>query len=155
MEERHSRALRQLYLGLKGSNVNWVVTASLNLALHGLPVQVRDIDVLTDKAGACEIERCFERHVVRAVSLRASKRIRSYFGVLLLEGVDVEVMAELEVLDEVKGWQPTPRLASHREVIVWQGMPIPVRSLDAERTAYQQLGRTEKAELVRRWLQAH
>jgi hypothetical protein len=154
MEEHHSRALRQLYLGLEGSNVHWVVTASLNLALRGLPVQVRDIDVLTDKPGAYEIERCFARYVVRPVSLRTSERIRSYFGVLLLEGVDVEVMAELEVLDEVEGWQPTPPLASHREVIVWRGMPIPVRSLDAEHIAYQQLGRTERAELVRRWLQA-
>jgi hypothetical protein len=155
IEQRHLRALSELYRGLKDSKVNWVVTASLNLALHGLTVEVHDIDVLTDEAGAHEIERRFAQHSVQAVCLRASERIRSHFGVLCVAGVTIEIMGDVEVYDEVSGWQPTPGLAGNSEIIVLQGMPIPVRTLDAEHVAYCRLGRVEKAELVRRWLAAH
>jgi hypothetical protein len=155
IEERHFRTLSQLYRGLKDSGVSWVVTASLNLALHGLPVKVHDIDVLTDEAGAYEIERRFARHSVEAVSLRASQQIRSHFGVLSVEGVKVEIMGDVEIYDEVNGWQPVPGLADNSEIIVLQGMSLPVRTLGAEYVAYLRLGRAEKAELVRRWLEAN
>ncbi len=155
IEERHLRALSRLWRGLEDSDVRWMVTASLNLALHGLPVQVHDIDVLTDEAGAYEIERRFAQHSTQAVCLRTSECIRSHFGSLCLEGVTIEIMGDVETYDEVNGWRPTPGSAGNSEVILLQGMPIPVRTLEAEYAAYLQLGRAEKAELVRRWLQSH
>jgi hypothetical protein len=153
IEERFAGALTELYLGLKDSGVSWVVTASLNLALHGLPVEVHDIDVLTDEAGAYEIERRLAQHSVRAVCWRASDRIRSHFGALCLGGVAIDIMGDVETYDEVTGWQPTPEVASNSEIIELRGQPIPVRTLEAEHAAYVRLGRAEKAELVQRWLE--
>jgi len=155
IEERHLRALGVLYRALKDSDVSWLVTASLNLALHGLPVQVHDIDVVTDKAGAYEIERRFQAYSVQPVRWRVSQRIRSHFGVLSVEGVSVEIMGDVEMYDEVHGWQPTPGLASNAEIVALRGMSIPVRSLKAEWAAYVRLGRAERAHLVQRWLETH
>jgi len=154
IEARHVRALREIYGGLGDSKVSWAVTASLSLALHGIPVEVHDIDILTDRDGAYEIERRFASYSARAVALRASERIRSHFGVLSVHGVEVEIMGDLEIYDEAHGWLVTPDLATHTEMLAFEGMAIPVRTLDAEYVAYLRLGRTDKAELVRTWMAA-
>jgi hypothetical protein len=154
-ERRHVLVLRQLYRGLKDTKVSWAVTASLNLALHGLPVEVHDVDILSDEAGVYEIERLFSQHSVQPVRWRVSERLRSHFGVLRIAGVDVEIMGALEFRSGVDSWEATPEVACSSEIIELEGMPIPVRALEAEYAAYLRLGRREKARLLRAWLRTH
>ena len=54
---RHLRVLRRVCELLEGTDVTWVLTGSLGLALRGVETEVHDIDVQTDAAGALELER--------------------------------------------------------------------------------------------------
>jgi hypothetical protein len=60
--------LRKIYARLEDNPINWVITGSLGMALHGVPIKVHDIDIPIDKSGAYEIERRFSECVVKPVS---------------------------------------------------------------------------------------
>ena len=150
---RHLGVLRRLHKRLEGTDVRWAITGSLHLALRGLPVEVNDIDVRTDEAGAYEMQRLFRPYVTRPVALRCDEAIRSHYGQLLIDGIKVDVMGDVELRDEQGNWQATPELASETESVDVGGLRIPVRSMESEYQAYERLGRVEKARLVRAWLE--
>ncbi len=145
--------LRKLDGRLEGTEVRWAITGSLHLSLRGLPVEVKDIDVRTDEAGAYEMQRLFRPYVSRRVALRCDETIRSHHGQLMIDGITVDVMGDVELRDEEGHWQATPALDSEMEFVQVAGLRIPVRSMQAEYQAYQRLGRVEKAEMVRAWLE--
>jgi len=67
IEQVYLDVLRIIYTRLKDSGVDWVVVASLSLALQGVPVEVHDIDIKSDKTGAYEIERLLSEYVLRRI----------------------------------------------------------------------------------------
>ena len=141
--------LRQLFAELKESQVNWVVTGSLSFALQGLPLEPHDIDIQTDTEGAYEIERRFFSQVSRKVTFASSERMRSHFGALLIDGISVEIMGDVQKRLEDGTWEAPVDLRSHRQVVPIEGIDIPVLSLAYEAQAYLKLGRLERAEMLR------
>ena len=148
----HLQVLRKLYERLKDSNVNWVVTGSLGFVLQGVPVEPHDIDIQTDKEGAYEIERFFSEFVVEPVRFKESERIRSHFGALMIEGVKVEIMGDIQkkVNDE---WEPPVDIDKYKRFVQIEGMEIPVLDLEYEYQAYLKLGRVEKAKMLKKFLE--
>ncbi|WP_048152042.1 nucleotidyltransferase domain-containing protein [Palaeococcus ferrophilus] len=149
--QKHLEVLRRLYERLSQSDVTWAVTGSLGFALQGVPVEVHDIDIQTDGEGAYEIERLFSEFVVEPVRFKESERIRSHFGALMIDGVKVEIMGEVQkrVNDE---WEEPVDVKRYRRFVEVEGMKIPVLDLEYEYRAYLKLGRMEKAEILRRFL---
>ena len=49
-------------------------------------------------------------------------------------------------------WEEPVDLADYRQFVEWEGMQIPVLSLEYEDQAYLKLERIEKAQMLRRWL---
>jgi len=141
--------LRQLFAELKESQVNWVVTGSLSFALQGLPLEPHDIDIQTDTEGAYEIERRFSSQVSRNVTFASTERMRSHFGALLIDGIIVEIMGDVQKRLKDGTWEAPVDLRSHRQVVHIEGMDIPMLSLAYEAQAYLKLGRLERAEMLR------
>ncbi len=141
--------LRQLFAELKESQVNWVVTGSLSFALQGLPLEPHDIDIQTDTEGAYEIERRFFSQVSRNVTFASTERMRSHFGALLIDGIIVEIMGDVQKRLKDGTWEAPVDLRSHRQVVHIEGMDIPMPSLAYEAQAYLKLGRLERAEMLR------
>lgn len=131
-----------------GADMNWALTGSLSFALQGVPVEPHDIDVQTDAAGAYEIERRFSEFVTRKVAFFSAERIRSHFGTLLIDGITVEIMGDIEKLLEDGTWEKPPDLAAHRRIIDVQGIQVPILSLEYERQAYAKLGRVSTARML-------
>ncbi|AIF69851.1 hypothetical protein PAP_07305 [Palaeococcus pacificus DY20341] len=150
--QTHLKVLYKLYERLKDSNVNWVVTGSLGFALQGVPVEPHDIDIQTDNEGAYEIERLFSEFVVEPVRFKESERIRSHFGALMIEGVKVEIMGDIQkkVNEE---WEPPVDINKYKRFVQIEGMEIPVLSLEYEYQAYLKLGRIEKAKMLKEFLE--
>lgn len=144
--------LRGICERLKDSSVNWVVTASLSLALQGVPVEVHDIDIESDEAGAYEIERLFSESVFTKMCHKEADTIRSHFGQLMIDGIKVDVMGGVQYRRADGTWEEPTDWASHVQVIQVGGMQVPVLSLAYEYEGYQKLGRAEKVELLRWWL---
>lgn len=142
-------ALEQLRTGLVGTGVDWALTGSTSFALQGVPVEPADIDVQTTAAGAYAIADRFSEHIVRPVAYSESETIRSHFGALELNGVPVEVMGAVQKRREDGTWEPPVDITAHREVVDVRGCRLPVLSLAYEARAYERLGRTDRAALLR------
>lgn len=146
------RALRIIHDTLSDSDVAWVVTGSAAFALRGMPVSPSDIDIQTDRAGAYRIERRLHQFVVKPVTFSAAERIRSHFGELEIEGVKVEVMGDIEKQLPDGSWEPPPDIDAHLDIVRAADMSVPVLSLEYEAAAYETLGRTERARMLREWV---
>ena len=144
--------LCKIYAILNDNKVNRVVTGSLGFALQGVPTKVHDIDIQTDKAGAYEIECLFSRFVTKKVAFSSTEKIRSHFGELMIDGIKVEIMGDIQKRLEDGTWENSVDLKHHKKVVEIEGMQVPVLSLEYEYQAYLKLGRINKAEKLRKWL---
>lgn len=136
------------------AHVVWALTGSAAHALHGVDVAVRDVDVLTDREGALAIAGVLSSHVVRPVAWRAEARIRSWFGVLAIGGVEVELMGDVELRAGDGSWSPPADVAARRELVHVGALAAPVMPLAHEVAFYEQLGRRERADRLRARLDA-
>jgi len=152
IEPKYLEVLSKIYARLNNTNVNWAVTGSLDFALWGVPVEVHDIDIQTDMVGAYEMERLFSEFVVRKVTFSSADRIRSHFGALMVDGIKVEIMGDIQKRLEDGTWEEPVDLNRYKRVVKVKEMQVPVLSLEYEYQAYLRLGRIEKAEMLRKWL---
>ena len=147
-------ALQKIYRGLDDLHVVWAVTGSLGMALQGMDIEVRDIDIQTSRDGAFEIESCFQQHVVEPVRYLASERKRSYLGALEIDGIKVEIMGDVQALVDGDVWEEPVKVERYRRWIDLDELQIPVLSLEHEMVAYQAMGRNERAQQITQWLDA-
>ena len=146
------KALRVIHDRLQGAGITWAVTGSLGFALQGVPVAPHDIDIQTDKKGAYEIERLLHEFVVERVQYSSAERIRSHFGVLIINSIRTEIMGDIEKRTSEGTWQPVDDLKKYLRRVKIDDLAIPVLSLEYEYEAYMQLGREDKARFLYNWL---
>ncbi len=144
--------LRQLAPRLATLDIDWAITGSVGMALQGMPLDVHDIDLQTDEAGAYAIEREFAHCVYRPVSMVDRESFRSFLGALVLDGIKVEIIGDMQKRLPDGTWEPPVRVGDITLWIATAGMRLPVLSLEHEVQAYQLMGRLEKAALIRDWL---
>ena len=153
------RTLDDAYLGvvetlsttLEGYPVAWALTGSTSFALQGVPVTPNDVDVQTTEEGAYAIEEAFQGQRIEPVSFSESGIIRSHFGAFDLDGIRVEVMGAVQKRLPDGTWEPPVDVSDHRTFVPVGGNSVPVLSLEYEATAYERLGRTERAALLREY----
>jgi len=144
------KALEELVARLSSADVTWAITGSLAHRLHGIPIDIHDIDVLTDKRGAYEIASLFEREIVRRVKFRQAENVRSHFGELNLHGMAVEIIGDMETRRPDGSWEGPVEVAAHILSVDYDGMAVPLMSLEYECGAYERLGRPGRAALLRK-----
>jgi hypothetical protein len=132
--------------------IHWAVTGSLGMALHGMQMEIHDIDIQTDKDGAFEIERRLVNYLLKIVHFRASAQIRSYYGLFEINGIKVEVMGDLQHLIADQKWGEPVCVEQNRDWVDYEGKHIPVMTLEHEIEAYTLYGRAEKVEKMKRFL---
>ena len=130
-------AARALVPRLAG--VRWAVSGSAALARHGIDVEPRDLDIVTTAEGAREIARRLGGDA--AFSRRGP--IRGVLSRVVVEGVEVEILGDVQNLLADGSWSSPPRLDA-----VESADGIPVLPLGAVEAGYRDLGRDEKADLV-------
>ena len=124
--------------------MRYTVVGGTSLALHGLPLPVKDLDIETDPDGAYRFAELFAAHIVEPVALKEGRSYRSHFGRFDFDGVQVEVMGRLE-RREGDGWVPTEVV--NTESIDLEGMPVRISWLEEEMLAYIRRGRLDRAAL--------
>ncbi|MGD2247092.1 MAG: hypothetical protein PVF58_01715 [Candidatus Methanofastidiosia archaeon] len=145
--------LRKIYAQLKNTQILWAVTGSLGLALQGLMTEIHDIDIQSDEKGAYAIEQLFSDFITKKVKFSSSQKICSHFGAFIIDDIKVEIMGDIQKRDEKGIWKNPPDLTKHIQWVKIEGMEIPVLSLEYEYQAYMLLGRTEKAEKIKNFLE--
>jgi S-adenosylmethionine-dependent methyltransferase len=139
---RWRAVLRQIAQSLNAAGVTYKVAGGTSLALHGVPLPVKDVDIETDADGACRFQALFPDHVIEPVSLRESESYRSHLGRFDFEGVKVEVMGDLYRWEE-DGWVPTANRTA--TTVNLEGVAVRVSWLEEETLAYVRRGRLERA----------
>ncbi len=149
LPDAHQRVVRLLVDRLSDDTPPWALTGSTSFALQGVPMTPNDVDVQTTENGAYAIEAEFEETVVEPVSERVSDEMRSHYGKLRLADLEVELMGDLQKRDATGAWEPPVDVTDHRTWVSFDGRDIPVLDLAYEARAYERLGRTETARLLR------
>lgn len=155
LSDAHRRALALILRRLAGHDAVWALTGSSAFALQGLPIQAHDIDLQTDAAGAYHCERLLAEFTVRPVAFRQAESIRSHFGSLKIEGVDVEIMGGIEKRGEDGAWSAAADLPPLIRWVKSGDLRLPVLPLGYEAGAYRAMGRGERAALIERWIADH
>jgi hypothetical protein len=145
-------ALRALYERLEKQPVNWAITAGCNLALQGLPVVVRDVDLATDRAGAYRLEQLFAAEMVRPVRFSGAETIQSYYGAFVLAGCEFEIIGAVQYRLADGAWSAPVDFTPHKHYLRVEGMVLPVLTLEYEYEGYVRLGRAAKVQLLGEWL---
>lgn len=151
LPEQHLKVLQKIYDKLNGTNINWVITGSTAFAIQGIPLIPNDIDIQSDKDGAYQIEECMKEFIVKRICLSSNGNISSYFGCLVIDGIKVEIMGDIQ--KNINGiWEEPVDLKKYKTYVTLQGMKLPILDLEYECDAYMKMGRTEKAMMLKEWI---
>ncbi|MCA9986602.1 MAG: hypothetical protein KDE59_19975 [Anaerolineales bacterium] len=137
---------------LRPHNILWALTGSASFALQGMKLPIKDIDLQTDAVGACKIEAVLAEFVERPVSYSSTGRIRSHYGGLHLNGIQVEIIGDVEHLQANGSWSTPPDIKEACRWISYKALKIPVMSLAHEALAYERMGRLARAAEIRHFL---
>ena len=123
---------------------------SASLALHGLPIDPRDVDVLADQVAVAELVGGLQDTLVTDQApwdrgdVRAARRVLA-----VVEGVELEILVGVEAVDSHgRVVMTTPRL-DRAERLVLDSRPIPVLPLSTMRAVLEATGRELQAAMVR------
>ncbi len=138
-------ALRAIAEQTAAHGIALVVSGGAAFAIHGIAVPVHDLDLLTDRAGAYHFGEIFAAQAVQPVVYRTSEQYRSHFGRFEVQGVPVDVMAELEWCEQGR-WQPI--FAATRSEIELDGVLVTSAWPEEEFLAAIRRGRLARAAAV-------
>jgi hypothetical protein len=144
----HQSVLDLVYDRMANTDVEWAVTGSVALALHGLAVNCRDLDLVTTVGGIKQIERVFAREVVVRASLVTRGSLRGHLGRLRAERVEIELLGDVQTAMPGNIWTAPLSIEQHRVWIERNGRRYPVLSLDYLQDVYATMGRVKAAQLI-------
>lgn len=131
----------------------WVLTGSAGLRLQGVDIPVHDLDLQTDEKTIKLLELKLAEFMKVPVHIWESEHTLSYHGQAEIQGLQVEFLGDVRHRGEDGAWQPPLDIRSVLMWVEWRGLHVPVLSLVHEALAYEQMGRTQKAQLIRAAIQ--
>ncbi len=145
-------ALSIIYEALPVEEVNWALTGDASLALQGTGVEAHNLDILTDHKCAYEVERRLKRFAMKHVEYAEDINSCSHFGMLSVNGVPSEIIGAPQVRSHEGDWELPAKVLQIRHFVEYEGMRLPVTTLEYEAKALRAAGDTETADLVENFL---
>ncbi len=142
VKPRWRRLLADIVRQCRAAGIRVRAVGGTALALHGLPIPVKDIDLDLDTAGIYRFGELFADHTVQPVGRSENVPYRSHFGRFDFDGLVVEVMSDLE-WREGDSWRPIVNVTEMD--IELEGVPVTVPWLEEEMLAYVRRGKLERA----------
>jgi hypothetical protein len=134
---------------VEGQDIEWWLIGSAALAVRGADVMPRDLDLITDAAGAVRLGELLLDYLVEPVQY-SEGWIGNWFGRAFLH-------ARLEWVGDVAAGVDTPQVtdfgpeaAARRELVSWRGYPIYVPPLDLQLAVTERRGLSARADQIRR-----
>jgi hypothetical protein len=123
-------ALKTIHEKLKDKKLDWALMGSTNLALQGIKIKPKDVDILTDKKGAFEINKLLKEYEVKPVRFSHFKLFGpEYFGEFKIGDIRVEVIGRMK------------KKRFLNKIVKIDGMSLPLVPLEEELKAYEALRR--------------
>ncbi len=155
LPERIVQVLRVICPILNDARVEWAVSGSLALALHGLPVVPKDVDIQTDRVGAEQMAQLLAEYLIYPPGMHLGVRlVRSYLAQFKVHDIVVEAMGYMEFQTVNGRWNPAPDFRHKRRTVDYLSLSIPVVSLEFLWAFYTQLERPGRVALIEARLKA-
>jgi len=146
--DQFNRVLKVVKERMEESGIRWAVIGSTNMALQGMDVVPRDLDIVVRLDDLKKIPEIFSDMVAQGV-----KDLPSMTGEPAWE-VNGEIDGvEIQILGEKDTGQYVSKLINNRvKIVKTSETEIPCFALEAEADAYAETGREKKANLIREFL---
>ena len=141
---RWRSVLRLIADQLNKTEITYKVVGGASIALQGVQISVKDLDLEMDQESAYRFQTLFQGNTVQPVEMRESETYRSFFGRFDFDGVQIEVMGDLH-RREAGRWVPTWTATWGKADL--DGVQVNVAWLEEETLAYIRRGRLERAAL--------
>jgi hypothetical protein len=130
----------------------WAIVGGASLFLQGGRHIPSDIDILCGHPGVAHFERLFASSIIKPARLRRSDTIISFFLILRVGDVAVEVMGD--PTNKVRGnWIPNDIWRDSIRMIDFGGFKIPVSSLRYEMKLNRLIGNATRVDQIKQRLE--
>ncbi|MCL2002125.1 hypothetical protein FWG76_01835 [Candidatus Saccharibacteria bacterium] len=129
-------------------NIRWILSGSTSLRLQGVDVDVNDIDIVTDEHGARGLDELLAAYRTKKSAYSSTENYRSIYGKYRINDVDVDIMANFQYKLKSGEWSDI-NVWSEVGVFDYNGMRLPVLSLEQELKEYESMGRADKAARIK------
>lgn len=146
---QHASVLTLLVARIPPADYLWALTGSAGLRLQGVDIPVHDLDLQTDAETVYLLEKELAEFMKTPVHVWESEHSLSYHGQAEIDGLQVELLGDIRHRGADGAWQPPLDIPSVLVWVEWHGLQIAVLSLAHEALAYEKMGRSQKAELIR------
>lgn len=137
-----SEALRVIARKLENENINWVIITSCSLALHGLRIEPKDIDIITNETGIFKINHLLYEFRLNLLENAPSDIFDSTMSKFLINNCCIEVMCNFKVKSRADNqWHSMNKLLEKPDTIEIEGIKLPVLSLSRSIELYRLMGR--------------
>jgi hypothetical protein len=144
--KRIQKALEIIYSKLKDKKIKWILAGSLSLALQGVKIRPKDIDIITDKKGALLMNKLLKEYEVKPVKFQRSELFESYFGKFKIDEVKIEIMGNLKE-KRGKRWVSFSKRLKSPDFVKIGEIKLPVSPLIDQLKSYEKSGR--KKDLIK------
>lgn len=139
-EQDIKKILQIIFNNLQDKEFIWRLEGSANLKIQGVDVSVRDLDITTNEDGIKIFRNALEKFIVKDFF---NEKINGWSIVCNINDFEVEINSfcneELNMFDKT-------------EIILWNGMQIPILPLKNAKKFYEIIKRKEKVELIEKYL---
>ena len=149
LPKEHAEVLRLLIEKIPPANLPWALTGSAGLRLQGVDIPVNDLDLQTDALTIYILEQKLAKFMKTPVHVWESEHTISHHGQAEINGLQVEFLGDMRHRSPAGILEPAIDIESVRLWVNWRELQVPVLSLKHEALAYEKMGRTQKAELIR------
>ena len=147
LSDSHTKTLMFLLDRFPPEEYSWILTGSSSLRLQGVDIDVHDLDIEGNPDNIHRLQQALNEFTTTPLHLWETGKIRSLQGVAEIDGVKVELVANLNVQQPDGRWENV--LDFERCTwLNWHGRRIKIFSLNDEAMAYKAMGRDEKALLI-------
>jgi hypothetical protein len=133
---------------LNDNNFTWAIIGSTNLALQGVDITPRDMDIISTMDVLPKIKSIFPEYEVAEIEEKQSAISGSYWRVAMhVNDIEIEILGEKE-----NGIYADRLLAGQKIDVVIDGTSISCLALESELQAYRDTGRQNRVDLIEQFL---
>lgn len=125
------------------------MSGSVALAMQSVPLECRDLDLVTTAQAAEEVLHRIGGTVLEEVSFRQRGHIQGEMGRTELDGIDVDVLGGVQNLLPDGTWSAPPRLDMCVVHVPLGNDMYPVIALPYLQEVYAAMGRFDKVSLIK------
>jgi hypothetical protein len=141
-------SLKTFYNLVSKENIDWILSGSFSLVIQGVDVKANDIDIVTDKKCAEQLDQLLSKYRTKALEYSSTSQYRSHYAHYLINGVKIDVMGDFQYMKKDGLWSDLRHNGITHE-IEFKGMNLTLFILEEELKEYEELGRMDKVKKIR------